>query len=795
MRSWRRTASGTLALLVALLLGVAGLGGGVASAEPFKLCSSFGSSGSELGQFSGESPTGIGVATASGDVYAFDDGANKRVERFVPESGCKYGGVTAFTGSETPAGSFAEEDVGLAVDNSSGPNSGDVYVADTGNSVVDRFGAGGEYLGQLNVSTPDGVAVDAEGNVYVTTFADKSVHEFDPAGTELRQISAPLLSGLLFGVAVDGHDNLYVVNSGSNIVKLTMSDGNVAHEAVFDSQEPTAVATGTSGRVYALNTEGGPHVTDYTTGGTEVEPFGSGDIGYSLALAFGPLNGGGGVFAADLVSNEVHVFEQGAVTALPEPPEISECRATGVTRTGAEAGCTIDPNGPKAEWHIDYGETSSATQVEVAGGEVTATEEVKRALTGLKAGTSYTFKLLATNANGTSEEEVSFTTPPAVSGVTQCQAAGVDGTEATLEAALQSEGESTTWHFEYGLTTSYEVSTTDEQTASATVVTAQAPVSELEGNATYHCRLVATNGFGTTQGEDGTFVTPLVEPVVNEAPPSVSVTRTTALLRGTVNPENSPTEYHFQYVETSRYEAGASDPYASGGETPSASAGEKFGDNQVGPQAIEGLKPGAEYHYRLVASNEANAPGTTTDGEDHTFTTSALAGPHATVGSATEVGQTTATISATVDPSGLPSQYQFEFGEGSTFDGAPIFGSAGEGERTEGVQAHLQGLAPGTTYEFRVTVRNADGQETSGVQTFTTAGIASPISEPATPPLLGVPSLVFPREAAVTPPPKPLTRAQKLAKALKTCNRKPKAKRPACRRKARKSYGPIKKKS
>jgi hypothetical protein len=41
---------------------------------------------------------------------------------------------------------------------------------------------------------------------------------------------------------------------------------------------------------------------------------------------------------------------------------------------------------------------------------------------------------------------------------------------------------------------------------------------------------------------------------------------------------------------------------------------------------------------------------------------------------------------------------------------------------------------------------------------------------------------------------KALTRAQKLAKALKACKKKPKAKRAACEKAARKSYGPIKKK-
>jgi hypothetical protein len=45
--------------------------------------------------------------------------------------------------------------------------------------------------------------------------------------------------------------------------------------------------------------------------------------------------------------------------------------------------------------------------------------------------------------------------------------------------------------------------------------------------------------------------------------------------------------------------------------------------------------------------------------------------------------------------------------------------------------------------------------------------------------------------ATVKPKTKPLTRAQKLAKALKACKQKPKNKRPACKKQARRAYGPA----
>jgi hypothetical protein len=67
--------------------------------------------------------------------------------------------------------------------------------------------------------------------------------------------------------------------------------------------------------------------------------------------------------------------------------------------------------------------------------------------------------------------------------------------------------------------------------------------------------------------------------------------------------------------------------------------------------------------------------------------------------------------------------------------------------------------------------------------------------QPGTPVLIGTPAIVFPKEekasGTIT---KTLTKAEKLAKALKVCAKKPKNKRAACRKQARKKYPPAKKK-
>ena len=70
---------------------------------------------------------------------------------------------------------------------------------------------------------------------------------------------------------------------------------------------------------------------------------------------------------------------------------------------------------------------------------------------------------------------------------------------------------------------------------------------------------------------------------------------------------------------------------------------------------------------------------------------------------------------------------------------------------------------------------------------FGTPGSASaPAGDNLQPPSTSPPSKPAPK-----PTQKPLTRAQKLAKALKTCRRKPKRRRPACERRARRAYAPT----
>ncbi len=121
---------------------------------------------------------------------------------------------------------------------------------------------------------------------------------------------------------------------------------------------------------------------------------------------------------------------------------------------------------------------------------------------------------------------------------------------------------------------------------------------------TYHYRIVASNGFGTSYGNDQQFTTPPVPPTVGTKVPS-GVTSVGATLNGSVNPNGAETKYLFEYGFTTSYGTKTTEVSAGAGRTPI-----------IVSKALTGLEFGATYHYRIVASNSAG----TSVGTDQSFT-------------------------------------------------------------------------------------------------------------------------------------------------------------------------------
>jgi hypothetical protein len=191
-------------------------------------------------------------------------------------------------------------------------------------------------------------------------------------------------------------------------------------------------------------------------------------------------------------------------------------------------------------------------------------------------------------------------------------ATSISTTSATLNGTVNPEGQSTTYYFEYGTTTSYGSQTATASAGAGSVdVKVTTTIESLVPDTTYHYRLVASNASGTALGGDVSFRTPKPPAPVVVTRRATNIGQTSATLNGTVNPEGQATSYFFQY--------GTSTAYGSQSSTTSAGSAK----NAASVSAVIGaLTPNTTYHYRLAATNVNG----TSYSHDFSFKTAVLPG-------------------------------------------------------------------------------------------------------------------------------------------------------------------------
>ena len=170
---------------------------------------------------------------------------------------------------------------------------------------------------------------------------------------------------------------------------------------------------------------------------------------------------------------------------------------------------TVNPGGQATTWYVEYGTSTSygSKTANVSAGAGTANTAVSASLTGLAPGTTYHYRVVATNSCGTSRgADGIFTTSAAPVAVTG-SATSVTVSSATLNGTVDPNGRATTWYFEYGTSTSYGSKTAERNAGSGgNAVGVSAPVSGLTRGPHYHYRLVATSDAGTSRGADQTLL-------------------------------------------------------------------------------------------------------------------------------------------------------------------------------------------------------------------------------------------------------------------------------------------------
>jgi hypothetical protein len=541
-----RTVASLTALALALALGMALLTGSASASQSRVLTASFGGASSatvdpyplsntercEDGQhFACQKRIAVDTTLgrpSSGDVYVGDPN-NHRVEKFSASGSfiLMFGedvnktkveaatsteaerdvctaasGDTCQQGTEGAGpGAFVGKRLAVAVDGSSGPSAGDVYVANTtknpadkkgegaGEGVVTKFDENGEVIsswgvgGQMHSSVQpfgalQGITVDPTGNLWISgTFEEERVEgkvtHFSPTPLVFQLDEAGSLvtswqpsghaAGEEGGIAVDGEHNVYLPN-GILIDKYQQSDGKFVSQVTVGHSP----ALNLSAHTIDVVTDSGLPVTSFiasfeTACVTPCSPvevfdpsrphrFASLAVNYSIPsdTIYVGVRGMGGE-EEELEENEV------AAEAIETVPDVTSLPAAPVGTSAATLNGTVDPEGLEIarcffEWgeggkpyeHEAPCETPDAKEIATGSGPIPVHAQI-----AIQPRTSYHFRLVAANKNDLPEPVQGadiLLGPPRVDSTSVVE---VTANSVTLKAEVNPQNLLTTYHFEY----------------------------------------------------------------------------------------------------------------------------------------------------------------------------------------------------------------------------------------------------------------------------------------------------------------------------------------------------------
>ena len=98
----------------------------------------------------------------------------------------------------------------------------------------------------------------------------------------------------------------------------------------------------------------------------------------------------------------------------------------------------------------------------------------------------------------------------------------------------------------------------------------------------------------------------------------------------------------------------------------------------------------------------------------------AAAPPSVTTGTPSNVGESSATVSGTINPNGQSTSYYFRYGTTTAYGTQTTPATAGSGTTQVAVHATLFGLSANTTYHYQLVAQSSAGTTDSTDQTLTT---------------------------------------------------------------------------
>jgi hypothetical protein len=480
-----------LATIVAMLSLCLLLGAGTASAVVIRSqVEAFGPDGTAASSFHSFSLRNLAFNQSTRGLYATDR-TTPGIYGFDVSAPPIHQPLAGFSPLSTVA---MNDQPGVAVDDTALPSAGNVYLAnDSLNGLVYGFDKTGAPLGgnfpidpTVNSGAPPGsrnvvcgAAVDSAGNLWVANLGTQSILEYSATGVYKGAVSAKGQAAGSFSpcaIAFDSNDDMYASDGGRQpgyTFRYTAASGYTEATLVTTGSGSANAVDRSTHHFFATVISGVAAVNEYDPTGklisTTSEKDSTGDmiIPTSAGIKDARFRG----VAIDSANNRVYVADElpGKIRVFGDAltyPDLTVGTASAIENTTATASGTISAQGVAlTDCHFEYVSTFKAESFDdlssggsapcsPAAGSIpadSATHPVSAVLSGLAPNTPYRFRLVAANANGpiaTLGGETFETDGPPLVETTGSPVRTT--TTARLDARVDPAGAAATYHFEYG---------------------------------------------------------------------------------------------------------------------------------------------------------------------------------------------------------------------------------------------------------------------------------------------------------------------------------------------------------
>jgi TonB-dependent SusC/RagA subfamily outer membrane receptor len=221
--------------------------------------------------------------------------------------------------------------------------------------------------------------------------------------------------------------------------------------------------------------------------------------------------GANGAILVDLI--DAPPYKDSLTITAPGKIPFAETRdATNLKGSSATLNGVVNANDLSTSVTFEYGTTPGYGTTTVTADQSPVTSDVPALvsadITGLKAGITYYFRIVADNSLGkTTGINIPFKYSGEVPFAETNPATNTSPRTAQLNGIVNTHGLSTVVNFEYGTTTSYgnTIAAAQSPVTRLTAARVSTNVTDLKAGTDYHYRIVATNLEETTYGEDAIF--------------------------------------------------------------------------------------------------------------------------------------------------------------------------------------------------------------------------------------------------------------------------------------------------